>query len=539
MSSFSVATSSFDSLPNKTNNDFNNIDNNNSNFTNTNINSNINNNANIINKTDVNNNENNTNSYLESSVDPDSELVGDIAYDQDDLPIPQGIVSINENQLNQDESIDLNLDNANNQIWLVRLTPQLADLWKSEDFLNGQLLGNIKIPKNSINDPINNNKNNNTNINTNTNNSNNNNNNNNIKSIKSNRDNKILLELNTDLPEHKSLDKEYELKLIKQVVENEYAFSESQFEQFRQRLMYRTQVVSLPNQPRMKTLNKEALTHEANWSRKIRNYKKEAQYREMKARDPNYKTKRSESGMGTTYLSDDEDNQIKRRGRKSAKFEKFEKFRKFIPYAKTIPKKTEIVGKIVHECQVIPIQLVADNKLRMLEQKKRLNQMVKRKTINYLKSERVGLMHGRATPNIQTGSTITLSKELAMKKEAAKQDGRAARIERDVLMNLLFKLFNEYEYWTMKGLREKTNQPEAYLKECLESIALMERKGPYALKWRLKDEYRKSIDVENKVKRGSIEEDNDEVEGKNKDEDNEDEDDYDMDDIEMEDIAAL
>lgn len=436
----------------------------------------------------------------------DPELTGEVAYDQDDMPIPQGIVSINENQLDQDESIDLNLANANNQIWLVRLTPQLSELWKNDEFLNGQLLGNIKIPKSTNNTTIPPNK------------------------------QKILLELNNEMPEHKSLDSQYELKLIKQVVDNEYAFSESQFEQFRQRLMYRTQVVNLPAQPKMKTINKEALSHEAKWSRKIKNYKKEAQYREMLARDPDYKTKRSESGIGTTILSDDENDSSKRfNGRRSAKFEKFEKFRKFIPYAKTIPKKTEIIGKVVHECQVIPTQLASNNKLRMLEQRKRLSQMVKKKTINYIKSERVGVMHGRTTPNIQTGSTITLSKELAAKKEAAKQDGRAARLDRDVLMNLLFKLFNEYEYWTMKGLREKTNQPEAYLKECLENIALMERKGPYALKWRLKDEYRKSIDVENKVKSGTIEDDEENDKNNNDDE----EDDEDFDDIEMENIAAL
>lgn len=453
------------------------------------------------------------------------ELSEEVAYDQDDLPIPQGIVSVNENQLDQDESLDLNLQNASNKIWLVKLTPQLADIWKSDHFLEGQLLGNIKIPKYSTNDP-----------------------NNTLStataavpangSINGKKDGKILLELNDELPEHKNLDKEYELRLIKQVVENEYAFSESQFEQFRQRLMYRTQVVNLPNQPRMKTLNKEALNHEAKWTRKIRNYKKEAQYREMKSRDPNYRSKRNESGMGTTYIEDpeggDANKNNKRGGRKNAKFEKYDKFRKFVPYAKTIPKKTEMVGKIVQECQVIPTKLLSDNKLRMLEQRRRLNQMVKRKTINYIKSERVGVMHGRTTPNIQTGSTITLSKELAQKKEAAKQDGRAARMDRDVLMNLLFKLFNQYEYWTMKGLREKTNQPEAYLKECLESIAVMERKGPYALKWTLKDEYKKSIDVEKKVKNGSADE---EDEDNNKD--NEDNDDDELEDVEMEDIAAL
>lgn len=431
------------------------------------------------------------------------DLTEDVAYDEDHMPIPQGIAELNENQLDQSESVNLDLNGAKNHVWLVRLTPQLAELWRNEEFLHGQQLGTIKIPKN-------------------------------VSNLNPNSKNaKILLELNKDIPEHANLDKEYELRMLKTTINNEYAFSESQFQQFRQRLMYRTQVVNMPQQPKMKSLNKEAFTHEASWTRKMKNYKKEAQFREMMARDPAFKEKRNESGIGSTELDDDDNNKFGRRG---GKFDKYAKFRKFIPYAKTIPKKTELVGKIEQECQVIPTKLAADNKLRMLEQRKRLSQMVKRKTINYLKSERVGLMHGRATPNIQKGSTITLSKELAAKKEAAKADGRAARMDRDALMNLLFKLFHEFEYWTLKGLREKTNQPEAYLKECLENIAMMERKGPYALKWRLKDEYRKSIDVENKIDDGDDDDNDNSNSNNNKKQGDEDDD---IDDVEMEDIAAL
>jgi transcription initiation factor TFIIF subunit beta len=42
----------------------------------------------------------------------------------------------------------------------------------------------------------------------------------------------------------------------------------------------------------------------------------------------------------------------------------------------------------------------------------------------------------------------------------------------------------------MKGLREVTNQPEAYLKEVLEEIAIMNRSGPYNGKWSLKPEFK-------------------------------------------------
>jgi transcription initiation factor TFIIF subunit beta len=42
----------------------------------------------------------------------------------------------------------------------------------------------------------------------------------------------------------------------------------------------------------------------------------------------------------------------------------------------------------------------------------------------------------------------------------------------------------------MKGFREVTNQPEAYLKEVLDDIAIMNRSGPYNGKWSLKPEFK-------------------------------------------------
>lgn len=61
---------------------------------------------------------------------------------------------------------------------------------------------------------------------------------------------------------------------------------------------------------------------------------------------------------------------------------------------------------------------------------------------------------------------------------------------RNELLDALFQCFSEFEYWSLKGLREKLNQPEAYLKETLESIAILQKTGAFALKWHLKPEYK-------------------------------------------------
>ncbi|QPG74750.1 hypothetical protein FOA43_002083 [Brettanomyces nanus] len=390
-----------------------------------------------------------------------------IAYDEDGMPVPNGIEDVKEEDLHEGgESLNLDLSRAGNQVWLVKLTPQLADIWKNNSFLDGQDLGQIKIQK-GTSPP------------------------------------KIFLDLNDKMPEHSNVDKEYQLRLTKQVVENEYIFNETEFDHFKHRLMYRTQVVDMPYQPKLRSMNNEALNHAATWTRRTKPSQREL----------------PESGMGTTRI------QSNRR---------HSRFKKFVPYAKTIPKKTQMVGKVVHECQVIPARLASNNKLKLVAQKRRLAHMVKKRRINYLKNANTGILQGRAGPNIHTGATITLSRDLAAKKEAAKSEGRASRMDKEVLMKILFDLFNKYDYWTMKGLKEKTNQPEAYLKECLENIAVMERKGPYALKYRLKEEYRKSREVERKAQQGFDLDDID-LDKRDDDDDNDDDDD----DIEMEDVANI
>jgi len=67
---------------------------------------------------------------------------------------------------------------------------------------------------------------------------------------------------------------------------------------------------------------------------------------------------------------------------------------------------------------------------------------------------------------------------------------RMARIPKNQLLDLLFKLFQEKEIWSIKVLREKTQQPEAYLKETLLEIAFLHRSGDYNGLWELRENFR-------------------------------------------------
>lgn len=60
------------------------------------------------------------------------------------------------------------------------------------------------------------------------------------------------------------------------------------------------------------------------------------------------------------------------------------------------------------------------------------------------------------------------------------------------LLDVLFGLFRQYQYWPFKVLKAKTQQPEAYLKQTLEMIAHLVKSGDYAMTWELKPEAKQS-----------------------------------------------
>jgi transcription initiation factor TFIIF subunit beta len=60
---------------------------------------------------------------------------------------------------------------------------------------------------------------------------------------------------------------------------------------------------------------------------------------------------------------------------------------------------------------------------------------------------------------------------------AGQQHERFARMPQNQLLDALFGLFREKAFWSVKELRLKTEQPEAYLKETLGQIATLHRSG--------------------------------------------------------------
>lgn len=67
---------------------------------------------------------------------------------------------------------------------------------------------------------------------------------------------------------------------------------------------------------------------------------------------------------------------------------------------------------------------------------------------------------------------------------------KAARIPKNQLLDLIFDCFRQYQYWSMKALRQRTQQPEPYLREVLDEVADLNKSGPFANHYCLSEAYR-------------------------------------------------
>ncbi|KAH9016134.1 transcription initiation factor IIF, beta subunit-domain-containing protein [Lactarius pseudohatsudake] len=136
---------------------------------------------------------------------------------------------------------------------------------------------------------------------------------------------------------------------------------------------------------------------------------------------------------------------------------------------------TIMTGKVKHECNLRP---------RMTGRYER-RLAARGAAAKNEKAVRVGLMDGARAGR---GGGKMLSSGISSASGFAGPHGqyeRMARMPRNQLLDSLFSLFREREQWPIKLLREKTQQPEVYLKEVLSEIATLHRSGEFNGTWEL------------------------------------------------------
>ncbi|CAB91188.1 Transcription initiation factor IIF subunit beta [Schizosaccharomyces pombe] len=151
-------------------------------------------------------------------------------------------------------------------------------------------------------------------------------------------------------------------------------------------------------------------------------------------------------------------------------------------------KSTALVGTVAHECNVSP---VINDDYRRVMQKRALAASAPKRKVQMI-DDRGGSLLAPGTLGSRSRSTTSFIRNV---KPRTGEGLKNSRIPRNELLDILFKCFEDYEYWTLKGLREYVKQPEVYLKEVLDSIAILNKRGPYALKYSLKPEYKGTMDA--------------------------------------------
>ncbi|KAK3366919.1 transcription initiation factor IIF, beta subunit-domain-containing protein [Lasiosphaeria ovina] len=158
-----------------------------------------------------------------------------------------------------------------------------------------------------------------------------------------------------------------------------------------------------------------------------------------------------------------------------------ERGKRFVPYTRrAIPKKTAITGTVKHEVACVPEQNIETDVYMSSISKEADN--AARKT-NLVKS---GLPPNGLNSN-QSLDNFIKTKEKPTK--AKKMENKVARWEEQKLLDRIADCFSQYKYWAIKALRGRIPQPEAFIRQTLEKIALLHRSGPYANTWSLKPGY--------------------------------------------------
>ncbi|PFH47082.1 hypothetical protein AMATHDRAFT_68486 [Amanita thiersii Skay4041] len=151
---------------------------------------------------------------------------------------------------------------------------------------------------------------------------------------------------------------------------------------------------------------------------------------------------------------------------------------------------TILTGRIKHECNLRPT-FSASYRKQMKERHMKYNTPVRQ--IRMI--EEAGIPGGRGGVNrLSSGvgvGAVGAFGDLTKKPKPAKGTfERMARMPRNQLLDQIFTLFRDPPRWSIRALREKTQQPEAYLKDVLSEVAFLHRSGEFNGLWELKDNFK-------------------------------------------------
>lgn len=147
--------------------------------------------------------------------------------------------------------------------------------------------------------------------------------------------------------------------------------------------------------------------------------------------------------------------------------------------------KTAVYGKLLYELSCQPLK--EDDRDQLF--RAQLTEHHKQKPIQFLDKNRNKILQVGSGRGAEFDKKFI--KNVPKPDKNKKLEQKTVRIAEDVLLDVLFKCFVQYEYWGIKALKDTVRQPEAYLRQVLEKIGMLVSHGTFANRWRLRDEFKK------------------------------------------------
>lgn len=145
-------------------------------------------------------------------------------------------------------------------------------------------------------------------------------------------------------------------------------------------------------------------------------------------------------------------------------------------YKKAIPKQTALIGHATRQYNANPLET------------KEYKDFSAARIKQAIQGSHTTTIITKDTEVSDVNNSITLNNRfknfIRPMTKGKSQQNKAARMARSDLIDFLHTLFDEYQYWPMKAIKQRTKQPEQYLKEVLGDIALLVKSGPFASNWK-------------------------------------------------------
>ncbi|KAL1852732.1 hypothetical protein VTK73DRAFT_9171 [Phialemonium thermophilum] len=189
---------------------------------------------------------------------------------------------------------------------------------------------------------------------------------------------------------------------------------------------------------------------------------------------------------------------LRRQTEKQGGAQPYEKGKKnVLPQRRGIPKKTAIAGRIKHELSCTPVPNIETDHILQLRAMEAMKPKAQTTILGSLPYGPDGIIHAgtQRAHDAFEGFIKTVPKPDKVKK----LENKTARWEEQKLIDALEEAFSEYTYWSMKALRARIPQPEAFLRETLDRFAVLHRSGRFANQWSVKPEFLHLIE-----KRGAL-----------------------------------